>query len=148
MARLLKLAAAFAAGAAAMYLLDPVAGRRRRAMARDRVRATGQDIQDFAQDKVRHAADRLHGAASHLQGHAPSDDRQLHDRIRSKLGHLVAQPGRVEVHVEDGLVTLGGSVGRAEVDGLVAALTDMPGVAHVDNRLDASEPSPSSERRH
>lgn len=148
MAQLLKLAAAFAAGAAAMYLLDPVAGRRRRATARDTVRAAGQDIQEFAQDKARHAADRLHGASAHLHQHAPSGDRQLRDRIRSKLGHLVAQPGRVEVHVADGLVTLSGSVGRSEVDGLVAALTDMPGVGHVDNRLDASEPSPLSERRH
>ena len=36
---LLKVAAVFAAGAAAMYYLDPATGRRRRALARDRARA-------------------------------------------------------------------------------------------------------------
>jgi osmotically-inducible protein OsmY len=146
--QLAKLAAAFAAGAAAMYLLDPVAGRRRRTMARDKVLAAGQDIQDFAQDTARHAADRLHGASAHLHAQSPSDDRQLHDRIRSKLGHLVAQPGKVEVHVEDGLVTLSGSARLAEVDELVAAVSDMLGVARVDNRLDAAQLPPASESRH
>ena len=148
MGQLAKLAAAFAAGAAAMYLLDPVAGRRRRTMARDKVLAAGQDIQDFAQDTARHAADRLHGASAHLHAQAPSDDRQLHDRIRSKLGHLVAQPGKVEVHVEDGLVTLSGSARLAEEDELVAAVSDMLGVARVDNRLDAAQLPPASESRH
>lgn len=148
MGQLVKLAVAFAAGATAMYLLDPVAGRRRRAMARDKVQAAGQDIQDFAQDTARHAADRLHAASAHLHGHAPADDLQLHDRIRSKLGHLVAQPGKVEVHVEDGLVTLSGSARLAEVDELVAAVSDMLGVERVDNRLDAAQSPPGSESRH
>lgn len=148
MGQLTKLAAAFAAGAAAMYLLDPVAGRRRRTMARDKLVAAGQDVQDFAHDTARHAADRLHGASAHLYGHLPSDDRQLHDRIRSKLGHLVAQPGKVEVHVEDGLVTLSGSARLAEVEELVAAVSDMLGVARVDNRLDAAQLPPASESRH
>jgi len=146
--QLLKLAAAFAAGATAMYLLDPVAGRRRRATARDKAQAAGQDIQDFAMDAARHAADRLRGASAQLHGHAPSDDRQLHDRIRSRLGHLVAQPGKVEVHVEDGLVTLSGSARLSEVDQLVAAVSDMLGVARVDNRLDAAQSPPPTESRH
>lgn len=148
MGQLLRLAAAFAAGATAMYLLDPVAGRRRRGIARDKVRAAGQDIQDFAQDTARHAADRLHGASAQLHGLPPSNDQQLHDRIRSKLGHLVTQPGKVEVHVEGGLVTLRGSARLSEVDQLVAAVSDMLGVARVDNRLDAARSSPPSESRH
>jgi len=143
-----KLAVAFAAGATAMYLFDPVAGRRRRAMARDKVQAAGHDIQDIAHGAARHAADRLHGARAELRGQPPSDDGQLHDRIRSKLGHLVAQPGKVEVHVEDGLVTLSGSARLSEVDKLVAAVSDMLGVAHVDNRLDAAQSPPPSESRH
>lgn len=148
MGQLMKLATAFAAGAAAMYLLDPVAGRRRRATAQDKVRAAGHDIQDFAHDTARHAVDRLHGASAHLHAREPSDDRQLHDRIRSKLGHLVAQPGKVEVHVENGLVTLSGSARLSEVEELVAAVSDMLGVARVDNRLDAAQSPPASESRH
>lgn len=148
MARLLKLAAAFAAGAATMYLLDPVAGRRRRATARDKALAAGQDIHDYAHDQVKHASDRLRGASARLHGHEPSDDRQLHDRIRSRLGHLVAQPGKVEVHVADGLVTLSGSAPLDEVDTLVTAVSDMLGVERVENRMDAAQSPPPSESRH
>lgn len=148
MGKLLRLATAFAAGAVTMYLLDPTAGRRRRATARGRVRAAGHDLQEFVHDKAGHAADRLRGASAELHGHAPADDRQLHDRIRSRLGHLLAHPGKVEVHVEEGLVTLSGSARLSEVDALVAAVSGMPGVEHVDNRLDAQPTAPSSESRH
>jgi osmotically-inducible protein OsmY len=120
-----------------MYLLDPVAGRRRRAMARDQAMAAGRDMQAFAQDTARHATDRLHGAAAQARADAPADDHQLLERIRSKLGHLVAQPGKVDVHVAGGRVTLRGSAGTSEMDALVATLSDMPGVERVDNQLHA-----------
>ena len=148
MGQLLKLAAAFAAGAAAMYLLDPVAGRRRRARARDQAMAAGHDVQKFARNKARHAADRLHGAMAQRHGREPSDDRQLQERIRSRLGHLVAQPGKVEVHVEKGRVTLSGSAELSEVDGLVAAVSDMLGVERVDNRMGEGQEAPPSQSRH
>lgn len=148
MGQLLKLATAFAAGALAMYLLDPATGRRRRAIARDKALAAGHEVQDFAHDTAKHAADRLRGAAARLHEQEPSDDRQLHDRIRSRLGHLVAQPGKVEVHVENGLVTLSGSARLSEVDELVAAVSTMLGVERVDNRLDAGQAPPASQSRH
>lgn len=122
-----------------MYLFDPVAGRRRRALARDKAVAAGHDVEDFARGKARHAADRLHGAAAQMRAHMrhePVDDEQLTDRIRSQLGHLVAQPGKIEVHVENGVVTLSGSARLGEVDQLVASVASMLGVEGVDNRLE------------
>ena len=145
---LLKLATAFAAGAMTMYMLDPAAGRRRRAMARDKAVAAGHDMQDFVHDTARHAADRLHGAVAQRHGQDPTDDEQLHNRIRSKLGHLVAQPGKVEVHVEGGLVTLNGSARLSEVDKLVAAVADMLGVERIDNRLDTEQATPPGQSTH
>lgn len=144
MGRLFQLAAAFAAGAATMYMLDPVAGRRRRAMARDKAAAAGHDVQAFAHDTARHAADRLRGVAAQGRAGPPADDHQLLDRIRSKLGHLVAQPGKVDVHVADGLVTLSGSAGASEMDALIAAVSGMPGVERVDNQLHAGPASHST----
>ncbi|MEI7037638.1 BON domain-containing protein [Fulvimonas yonginensis] len=138
MKHLIKLATAFAAGAITMYMLDPVAGRRRRALARDKAVSAGHEVEDYARGKVRHAADRLHGAAAQMQARMrdePVDDEQLQDRIRSQLGHLVAQPGKVEVHVENGVVTLSGSAKLSEVDQLVASVAGMLGVESVDNRL-------------
>jgi osmotically-inducible protein OsmY len=144
----LKLATAFAAGALTMYMFDPVAGRRRRALARDQASAAGHDVEAFARNKAKHATDRLHGMAARMHGQEPSDDRQLHDRIRSKLGHLVAQPGKVEVHVENGLVTLNGTAHLSEAEALVGAISQMLGVERVENRLDAAPAAPASESRH
>jgi osmotically-inducible protein OsmY len=146
--QLLRLATAFAAGAAAMYMLDPTAGRRRRARARDKAVAAGHDVQDFARDKARHAANRLHGMAAHMHAREPADDRQLQSRIRSQLGHLVSHPGKVEVHVENGLVTLSGAAKLSEVEELVAAVSSMLGVERVDNRLSAAAPAEPGQTQH
>ena len=140
MKQLIRLATAFAAGAITMYMLDPVAGRRRRALARDKAVSAGHDVEDFARSKVRHAADRLHGKTAQMHARMrdePVDDQQLQERIRSQLGHLVAQPGKIEVHVENGVVTLSGSARLTEVDQLVASVAGMLGVESVDNRLSA-----------
>ncbi|HET7611864.1 MAG TPA: BON domain-containing protein [Rhodanobacteraceae bacterium] len=135
---LMKLATAFAAGAFAMYMLDPETGRRRRAMVRDKAVAAGHDAQRLARGASRRTSDKLRGAAAEMRsqmGDATPGDRQLHERIRSELGRLVGQPGQVEARVNDGLVTLSGSVQSAEMDRLIAAVSAIPGVRHVDNRL-------------
>ena len=139
------LAAAFAAGAALMYYLDPVAGRRRRALARDRGVSVGHDAEHFARAKSRRAIDRAQGMVARARSglsHAPVDDGQLHGRIRTKLGRLVAHPGDVNIEVNDGRVVLRGHATDAEIDDLTAALVAMRGVADIDNRMsaDAQEP--------
>lgn len=60
----LRLVVTFAAGAAAMYYFDPVAGRRRRAVARDRTAAARHDVEGYARAKCRRAAGRLQGFVS------------------------------------------------------------------------------------
>lgn len=61
---LLRVASAFAAGATAMYFLDPVAGPRRRALVRDKGVAARHDVEDFARAKSTHLSNRLHGMAA------------------------------------------------------------------------------------
>ena len=53
--------AAFAAGAALMYFLDPVSGRRRRALARDKVVHAQHEIADRAQGAVKDLRNRAYG---------------------------------------------------------------------------------------
>ena len=135
---LFRLATAFAAGAATMYYFDPAAGRRRRALVRDRGVAAGHDIEDYARAKGKRAVDRLHGAAAEAHAHMadhPVGDQQLHDRIRAKLGRLVDNPADVSVHVQDGHVVLMGSASAAEIETLSTSVAAMRGVGDVDVRL-------------
>lgn len=138
---LMKAATVFAAGAAVMYFLDPVAGRRRRAISRDQALAAGRDLQDTARDAGRRASNRAKGALAgagsaldHASDAAVSDDK-LEARIRSKLGHMVARPGDIEVAVNDGHVVLSGTASQEEVASVTRELAGIDGVSDVENRM-------------
>ena len=137
---MLRLAATFAAGAAAMYYLDPVAGRRRRALARDRTTAACHDAEHYARGKLRRAADRAQGVVAETRSRVaaqPVDDSRLHERVRAKLGHLVERPAAIDVAVEDGNVVLAGEALEQELQALPAAVSRLQGVASVESRLTA-----------
>jgi hyperosmotically inducible periplasmic protein len=140
---LMRLAIVFATGAAIMYYLDPQTGRRRRALVRDKGVGAGHEVEDFARKGSKRLANRMRGAMARTRARARMtdtlvDDDQLHDRIRSKLGHLVDAPGMVEVQVHDGWVVLTGSASLQEIGALVDMVTEMPGVREVDNRLQSA----------
>ena len=142
MASVFRLAAAFVAGAAVMYYLDPIAGRRRRALVRDKGFASAHDVQAFARAKVRHAADRMHGAVARMRtslAAAPVADAQLHARIRARIGHLLAQPGAVSVDVVDGYVMLTGSAAPSEIDDLLDTVATMRGVEALEHDLTVAQ---------
>lgn len=140
----LRVAAAFAAGAVAMYYLDPVVGRRRRALVRDKEVAARHDVGDFVRAKSKRAADRVHGAVARTGAKLSTEsvtDRQLHERIRAKLGHLIDHSGDVEVDVHDRHVVLSGNASAEEVDELMKTVSAMRGVEGVENRLSMNEGS-------
>ncbi|MBF6025099.1 BON domain-containing protein [Lysobacter niastensis] len=132
------LALAFAAGALVMYLLDPNTGRRRRALIRDRGVSMGHGAERYVRGKTRRAADRVKGVAARTRatfsGGAVDDD-VLHDRIRSRLGHLVSHSHGVEVHVHEGRVQLKGTVAEEEFADLLRAVLSVRGVQNVESLL-------------
>jgi osmotically-inducible protein OsmY len=137
----MRLAVAFAAGAAAMYFFDPVTGRRRRALVRDRGVSAGHGLQDFVKGKAKHTADRLHGAIAEARARrrdAPVSDDLLEARIRSEIGHLVQRASAVTVAVQDGDVVLGGRARASEINELVEHVAGMRGVGWVENQLGAA----------
>lgn len=143
-----RVALAFAAGALVMYLLDPVTGRRRRALVRDRGLSAGHDAQRYVRGKTKRAADHLRGVAARTRSslsRAPIEDDLLHERIRAKLGRLVAHPHDVEVHVHDGWVQLKGSIADDEFDDLVATVSSMRGVRHLESLLRTSSAPPAAD---
>jgi osmotically-inducible protein OsmY len=137
---ILKITAAFAAGALAMYYLDSTMGRRRRALARDKIVGVSHDAADFVEGAGKHIADRAKGvmatgSVDRVSSSQPQSDAQLRERVRARMGHLVSHPRAIEVSVEQGVVRLSGQVLVMELDGLLSQLTDMPGVRKVHNAL-------------
>src|SRR5918996_24565 len=99
-----------ALGAAAMYLLDPDRGRRRRAIARDKVRSFAYragDLVDAAKRDASHRIQALHATTRRLRTRddAPSDE-VLAERVRARLGRVVSHPHAVRVSAEGGRVRL------------------------------------------
>lgn len=131
----MRLATAFAVGAATMYYLDPQTGRRRRAIVRDKSAAVGHDVKEAARSKTKRAVDHARGAAARTRAQLANefvDDDVLRDRVRSKLGHLVDAP--IEVEVLDGRVVLSGNLTARGFDELISAISTMPGVQNVESR--------------
>jgi osmotically-inducible protein OsmY len=147
MKHILNVTAAFAAGALAMYYLDATMGRRRRALARDKVAGIAHDAADLAEAKGKRIMDRAKGVMAtgsldRVSSTESQSDAQLRERVRSRMGHLVSHPLAIEVAVEEGVVRLTGQVLLMELDGLLSQLTDMPGVRKVHNALSAlTDPS-------
>jgi osmotically-inducible protein OsmY len=126
------------AGAALMYALDPMAGARRRAMARDQLHHTRRRVADATEAIARDARNRGHGALASLRIRFASvdvPDDVLEQRIRSTLGMLVRYPRLVQVQAENRRVTLAGAVASDEVGRLVRHVRRMHAVAGVDNQL-------------
>src|SRR4030095_8355876 len=137
-------AAAAAAGAAAMYYLDPMTGRRRRAIVRDRPVGLSHEAGPYALAQGRRAADHLRGAAARgramLWRSPPASDAQLRERIRSRLGRISSRPRAIEVDVDQGCVCLRGVIAADEVGPLLTLVSSLPGVERVDNLLIPDEP--------
>ena len=125
-------------GAGLMYLLDPDRGRRRRAMARDRiaraVNILGSATKITARD-LSHRAQGILAEGGHLFKNQEVSDKTLEARVRSKLGRLVSHPQAIAVAVDHGRVALSGPVPAGEVAGLLKSVSKIPGVLVVKDAL-------------
>ena len=101
----IALAAAFATGAGAVFLLDKLLFR---------------------------AADIARGPD--LSGQ-PDDDAQLRATVRARLDDLVSHPRAIEVEANQGIVRVSGQVLAPELDGLLTQLLRIRGVRKVHNAL-------------
>lgn len=132
----------FALGAAAMYLLDPDRGNRRRALLRDQGMHAARELEGRGGAAARHLRNRAKGAAAETRARLTErevEDPVLEARVRSELGRAVSNPGAVRVEARDGLVVLSGAVVEAEADPLLATVRSVRGVDEIDDRLDRHE---------
>jgi uncharacterized membrane protein len=129
----------FGLGAGAMYLLDPVLGRRRRALLRDQLTSATCQADNYlgaTWTDVRNRAQGLASEATALFKHERPDDEVLVERVRSKMGRYLSHPGAIRVAARDGRVMLSGPILAREVDWLMDAVASVPGVTGVEDRLE------------
>jgi osmotically-inducible protein OsmY len=64
------------------------------------------------------------------------DDETLHQKVKSEaIGRWDGSKNDIEVHVDNGVVTLKGNVGSENVDDLIRLVKGVPGVASVNDQL-------------
>ena len=126
-------------GAAAMYVLDPDKGRRRRAIARDKAASFLTEAGETLNEAKRDIANRAQGTQARalhwLHRDTDTDDLRLIERVRARVGRVVSHPHAIQVGARDALVTVSGPILAAEVAVLLAAVRRVPGVRSVDEHL-------------
>ena len=123
---------AAAAGALAMYYLDPDLGERRRALLADLVRN--------GLPPERRAANRIgRRPFPRIAKSDPGSDADLRGRVQARLGRVVSHPGAIRIDVDQGVVRLSGRVLAKERDGLLAQVREVPGVRELVNAMTAHD---------
>ena len=128
-----------AVGAGLMYALDPGAGRRRRALMRDKMIWAARKTRDAADATGRDLQHRAAGATARIRNRRMNEDVPdvvLLERVRATLGRVVSHPRAIDVDVQDGHVALTGPILANEVRPLLRAVSRVRGICDVEDRLD------------
>jgi len=132
-----------ALGAGAMYFLDPERGRARRAWAGQKVNKILNDTSRAFHQAGQSCADmmnRTRGTAHDLRqsvaSGGPVSAKQLLQRVRSEMGHVVSHADQIQVMADaEGNVELTGRVLASELDTLLTIVRRVNGVRQITNRL-------------
>lgn len=139
----LAMLASMGIGAALMYFLDPVSGRRRRWQVADQVTGATRSVGNATGAAMDAAVSRTRGylarARQLVTREQPVDDAALTERVRVALAQVIPDSQALEVRVRDGSVMLKGPVRGEQVDEIVACVGRVDGVCEVDNRLSPND---------
>lgn len=129
-------------GGAGVWFLDPLNGKRRRVIARDKtrraLRLTWEGVGLGARDLVRVTSGAFAEAQAALLRDTASD-RVVKARIRSTLGRLVQHPGAIQVTVRSGMAVLSGPILQKEYEPLLDSLLSVRGVRGLESNLTVYE---------
>jgi hypothetical protein len=145
-------ASGLAVGALLEYFIDPLAGRRRRHVARDRVLSQLRRSERRAAVRARRAEAHAVGVArrtinARRRQAEPLDDLTLAHKVESELHRRAGIPkGQVSVNVEDGMVFLRGVLEHQhDIERVAGTARRIAGVRAVENLIHApGTPVPTS----
>ncbi len=130
-------------GLGLMYMLDPSAGSRRRALVRDKARSYWKDTGKAIGKTVRDAQNRALGVAAEarqrLKGSDVPADDVLEARVRAQIGHVITHAGAIGITAHQGRVTLSGPIAASEEGKLLATVEAIPGVTEVVHQLEVHQ---------
>lgn len=139
---MLRWAIAALGGAGLMYLLDPVAGRRRRALMRDKITRYTNEMMEAREGAQKHLENKAQGMVAETRSrlqNEPVNDETLVARVRSEMGRVVSQSRAIDVTADQGRVILRGNVLASEVTPLLKVVRAVQGVKEVENQLQVHE---------
>jgi uncharacterized membrane protein len=131
-----------AAGAAALYFLDPDQGQKRRTAFATKAKRMGKSVAEEASKSGRDAWHQVAGNARKIWNRVSweqPDDDILVERIRARLGRIVSHPPDVHVASDHGTITLWGRAPNREIYAMVRTLGSMHGVREIRNHLEIHE---------
>ena len=129
-------------GMAAMFLLDPSRGRRRRAVFRDKTTSLARRSAETASAVAEDLRNRARGVAVRARSsedYGPVDDAVVLARVRSAIGRVTTHPGAIAVSTINGVVELNGPVLAREYDDVMRTVESVRGVAAVIDHLTQHE---------
>lgn len=135
--------AAAGIGAAMMYFLDPARGARRRAVATDKAESIIRSGAGELERRGVQARDHLTGLVARTRarfGAEEPTDVQLAERVRAALGHHSDHVRALETVVQDGIVTLRGTLPAGDLREVLRAVRRVRGVRGVQDELNLQEP--------
>jgi hypothetical protein len=130
-------------GTALAYFLDPVQGKRRRALLCDKGTSYWRQTNRAIGGASRHLGNRARGVVTEtrarLRHEEIPEDGVLVARVRSEMGHVLINPGAIGVTAVHGQVTLSGPVPADEVERLLKTVASIRGVTEVVNQLEVHD---------
>jgi osmotically-inducible protein OsmY len=125
-------------GVAATFFGDRRLGRKRRAMAADKISHASRVGREEVAKTKRNLGNHVRGWFAELQGRiraAPADDDVIEQRVRAALGRASSHVSAIDVAVKEGMVVLGGPLLEHEHRNVVRTALRVRGVRGVDDRL-------------
>lgn len=132
-----------AVGVGTMFLLDPLRGRYRRSVYKDKSLKFFRKSSHYFTKHMKDLRNRTLGLGARAKRFLSTEeavpDNVIEARVRSSFGRIVSHPKSVYVRAVNGVVTLSGPVLKKEVPRLLFKVRSVNGVKDVINSLNAYE---------